>query len=60
MKDTRIIIYVLIAVLMLAIVWRGEFSGQGTREWQRCKESVFQQVVFGDCTLIYQGEQRPT
>ena len=54
------IIYVLIAVLMLAIVWRGEFSGQGTREWNRCKESVFQQVVFGDCTLIYQGEQRPT
>ena len=56
---SRNIIYILIALLGLAIIWRAEFSGRGQPEWHHCKESLFEQVVFNNCTLIYEGETNP-
>ena len=56
---SRNIIFILIALLGLAIIWRGEFSDRGKPEWHHCKESLFAQVIFNECTLIYEGETNP-
>ena len=59
MSRLNIIFLILISVMMLALIWRQYFSGWGDREWHRCKESLFTQVIFNECTLIYNGEQEP-
>lgn len=53
------LLYVLLAILGLSLIWRADFSGRGIPEWQRCKESLFEQVVFNNCTLIFKGDERP-
>ena len=57
--DRRWIWVGLMAMLALAVIWRGEFSNSGEPSWTRCKESLFEQMTSGNCTLRYQGEQRP-
>lgn len=56
----RFVIFGLLAFLMILLIWRNDFSDHGAREWHLCKESLFEQVVFNNCTLIFDGEQRPT
>ena len=59
MNRTTWIIVALITLLMLASIWRNDLSGQGLRDWQKCKESLFEQVVFNNCTLIFEGDETP-
>lgn len=55
----RTILYGLLALLGIAIIWRGEFSGKGRPEWHHCKESLLEQVLFDNCSLIYEGDEEP-
>ena len=48
--NLRWIIYALIAILMIGIIWRNEFSNLKKQEWTRCKESLIQQIFFKECT----------
>ena len=59
MKSSTWIIFSLVTLLMLVAIWRNDFSGQGLRDWQKCKESLFEQVVFNNCTLIFEGDEQP-
>ena len=59
LKNNRNILYILLIILGIAIIWRDGFSDKGRPEWHHCKESLFEQVVFNNCTLIYEGEQEP-
>lgn len=52
-------LYILLIILGIAIIWRDGFSDKGRPEWHHCKESLFEQVVFNNCTLIYEGDQEP-
>ena len=58
-ENRRNILYILLAILGIAIIWRYEFSGKGNPSWHHCKESLFEQVIFNNCTLIYEGEEQP-
>ena len=58
-QNRRTILYILLAILGIAIIWRDSFSGKGRPEWHHCKESLFEQVVFNNCTLVYEGEEQP-
>ena len=57
--SNRKILIILFAGLAIAIIWRDSFSGRGNPEWTHCKESLFEQVIFNNCTLIYEGEEKP-
>jgi len=57
--SNRTILIILMVGLALAIIWRDQFSGRGNPEWTHCKESLFEQVIFNSCTLIYEGEEKP-
>ena len=57
--NNRTILIILFVGLALAIIWRDSFSGKGYPEWTHCKESLFEQVIFNNCTLIYEGEEKP-
>ena len=59
MNNRRTNLYVLLALLGIAIIWRDGFSDKGRPEWHHCKESLFEQVIFNNCTLIYDGKQEP-
>ena len=48
--NLRWIIYALIAILMIGIIWRNEFSNLEKPEWTRCKESLIQQIFLKECT----------
>ena len=54
----RTILIVLLVALALAIIIRNE-TDPSRQEWTNCKESLFSQVVFGECTLIFEGEENP-
>ncbi|MGC6530090.1 MAG: hypothetical protein ACON4G_03635 [Candidatus Puniceispirillaceae bacterium] len=54
----RTILIVLLVALALAIIIRNE-TDPSRQEWTNCKESLFSQVVFGECTLIFEGEEEP-
>ncbi len=48
--NLRWLIYILIAILMIAIIWRNEFSDNNQAEWTKCKESLVEQVFLNNCT----------
>ena len=58
--DRRWILYLLLAGLMVAIIWRNEFSDKADPSWTRCTESLLEQVFTSNCTLRYQGEPTPS
>lgn len=55
----RLLLYGLIALLIVLSVWRGTMSDGPRPEWHHCKESLLEQVIFNNCTLIYEGDQQP-
>ena len=48
--NLRLIIYALIAILMIVIIWRNEFSNLKKPDWTKCKESLIQQIFSKECT----------
>ena len=54
----RLLLYGLIALLIVLSVWRGTMSDGPRPEWHLCKESLLEQVIFNNCTLIYEGDQQ--
>lgn len=43
------VLYALVAALIIGSIMRGQ-SGE-TPDWQKCKESLFNQMLTGECTL---------
>jgi hypothetical protein len=35
-------------------------SGMADMSWTKCKESLFTQLITGECTLRYQGDSIPS
>ncbi len=58
--NTRWILVILLTGLMIAVIWRNEFSQMADPSWTRCKESLLVQTLTGACTLRYDGEQQPS
>ena len=57
--DLRWLLVVLISLFVLAFIWR-DMSGMADMSWTKCKESLFTQVIIGECTLRYQGGSIPS
>ena len=58
--DKRWIIMMLLMAMMIAIVWRNEWTNMPDPKWTQCKESLVVQVFTGACTLRYKGEVEPS
>jgi len=53
------ILAALLAILSIAVIWRSE-SDMPEPKWTLCKESLVTQLLTGDCTLRFNGEQTPS
>lgn len=58
MSRTAWIMVAVITAMALASIWRSQ-SGAPTPRWELCKESLVTQVLTGDCTLRFKGEETP-
>ena len=47
--DLRWLLVLLMSLFVLAFIWR-DMSGMADMSWTKCKESLFEQVVFKNCT----------
>ncbi|MDB4852514.1 hypothetical protein OAI23_03400 [Alphaproteobacteria bacterium] len=59
MSRTMWILLGLLAALSIASIWRDE-SGMSAPPHRMCKESLFTQIVTGECTLRFDGEKEPS
>ena len=59
MSRTMWVLLGLLALLSIGTIWRHE-SGMPTPQHQLCKESLFTQVVTGECTLRFDDEKQPS
>ena len=50
--DLRWLLIILMSLFVLAFIWR-DMSGMGDMSWTKCKESLFTQVMTGECTLRF-------
>lgn len=53
------ILAALLALLSLAMIYRDE-SGMPDPKWSLCNESLVTQILTGECTLRFTGEQAPS
>ena len=57
--DLRWLLVLLMSLFVLAFIWR-DLSGMADMSWTKCKESLFTQVIKGECTLRYQDDSLPS
>ena len=57
MSTSRIIFYGLVAALIITSLYMAR-SGR-VPDWEKCKESLVQQVITGDCTFREGYEPQP-
>ena len=57
--DLRWLLVLLMSLFVLAFI-RRDMSGMADMSWTKCKESLFTQVIKGECTLRYQGDSLPS
>tara|TARA_B100000989_G_scaffold213752_1_gene162425 strand:+ start:542 stop:781 length:240 start_codon:yes stop_codon:yes gene_type:complete len=57
--DLRWLLILLMSLFVVAFIWR-DMSGMAEMSWTKCKESLFTQVITGECTLRYQGDTIPS
>tara|TARA_B100000575_G_C22732779_1_gene439135 strand:+ start:177 stop:434 length:258 start_codon:yes stop_codon:yes gene_type:complete len=53
--DLRWLLVILMSLFVLAFIWR-DMSGMGDMPWTKCKESLFTQVIKGECTLRFEAD----
>ena len=53
--DLRWLLVLLMSLFVLPFIWQ-DMSGMVDMSWTKCKESLFTQVITGECTLRYQGD----
>ena len=53
--NMRWLIYLLLTGLILATIWRYDFSDNPDPSWTKCTESLLVQTLTGKCTLRYEG-----
>ena len=58
--NMRWLIYLLLTGLILATIWRYDFSDNPDPSWTKCTESLLVQTLTGTCTLRYEGETKPS
>ena len=58
--NMRWLIYLLLTGLIIATIWRYDFSKRPDPKWTQCKESLLIQTLTGSCTLRYEGETEPS
>ena len=58
--NMRWLIYLLLTGLIVATIWRYDFSDRADPSWTKCKESLLIQTLTGNCTLKYEGETEPS
>ena len=57
--DLRWLLVLLMSLFVVAFIWR-DMSGMAEMSWTKCQESLFTQVITGECTLRYQGDTIPS
>ncbi len=50
--DLRWLLIILMSLFVIAFIWR-DMSGTSDMSWTKCKESLFTQVMTGECTLRF-------
>jgi len=50
MSKSMWILAAIFAVMAIALIYQSEVGGGVDRPWAECKESLVQQIFYGDCT----------
>ncbi|MBT5574093.1 hypothetical protein OAM77_02960 [Alphaproteobacteria bacterium] len=57
--DLRWLLIILMSLFVIAFMWR-DMSGMADMSWTKCKESLFTQVIKGECTLRFEADTIPS